>query len=80
MSFGAGVRYQGWSWADEANTAKVPAAALFDAAVRYEKENWVASLNVTNLFDKEYVSGCSGLSVCGYGDARTVTFKLAKKW
>ncbi|MDM9624130.1 TonB-dependent siderophore receptor [Rhizobium sp. S96] len=80
MSLGAGVRYQGWSWADEANTRKVPGAAVFDAAIRYEKENWVASLNVSNLFDKEYVSGCGGLSVCGYGDARTVTFKLSKKW
>ncbi|MCK3777099.1 hypothetical protein MZK49_10160 [Ensifer sesbaniae] len=35
---------------------------------------------VTNLFDKEYVSGCSGVLVCGYGDARTVTFKLSRKW
>jgi len=80
VSFGAGVRHQGWSWADEANTEKVPAATVFDAAIRYEKENWAASLNVANLFDKEYVSGCQGLTVCGYGDARTVTFKLSKKW
>jgi iron complex outermembrane receptor protein len=80
LSFGAGVRHQGTSWADEANTAKVPAATLVDAAIRYEKENWAASLNVANLFDKEYVSSCQGLTVCGYGDARTVTFKLSKKW
>jgi iron complex outermembrane receptor protein len=80
VSFGAGVRHQGWSWADEANTEKVPAATVFDAAIRYEKENWAASLNVANLFDKEYVSSCQGLTVCGYGDARTVTFKLSKKW
>ncbi|MBY3189244.1 TonB-dependent siderophore receptor [Rhizobium laguerreae] len=80
MSFGAGVRHQGWSWADEANTEKVPAATIFDAAIRYEKENWGASLNVANLFDKEYVKGCGGLTVCGYGDARTVTFKLSRKW
>ncbi|MBX4875571.1 TonB-dependent siderophore receptor [Rhizobium bangladeshense] len=80
MSFGAGVRHQGWSWADEANTEKVPAATLVDAAIRYERENWGAALNVTNLFDKEYVKGCGGLTVCGYGDARTVTFKLSRKW
>ena len=80
MSFGAGVRHQGWSWADEANTEKVPAATLVDAAIRYEKENWGASLNVANLFDKEYVEGCGGLTVCGYGDARTITFKLSRKW
>lgn len=80
LSLGAGVRHQGWSWADEQNTEKVPSATVFDAAVRYEKENWVASLNVANLFDKEYVTSCQGLTVCGYGDARTVTFKLSKKW
>ncbi len=80
MSFGAGVRHQGWSWADEANTFKVPAATIFDAAIRYEKENWTASLNVANLFDKEYVASCKDLTGCGYGDARTITFKLSKKW
>ena len=80
MSFGAGVRHQGWSWADEANTFKVPAATIFDAAIRYEKENWTTSLNVANLFDKEYVASCKDLTGCGYGDARTITFKLSKKW
>lgn len=80
MSLGAGVRHQGWSWADEANTEKVPAATLVDAAIRYDREDWGASLNVANLFDKAYVKGCGGLTVCGYGDARTVTFKLSRKW
>ncbi len=80
VSVGGGVRYQGWSWADFANTSKVPGAAVFDAAIRYENEGWGASLNVTNLFDKEYVKGCGGLTTCGYGDARTITFKLSKKW
>ncbi|CAD7024436.1 TonB-dependent siderophore receptor [Pseudorhizobium endolithicum] len=80
LSIGAGVRYLGESWADEANTEKVPAATLFDAAIRYQKNDWTASLNVANLFDKKYVSGCQGLTVCGYGEARTVTFKLSKTW
>lgn len=80
VSLGAGVRYRGESWADKENTAKVPASTVFDAALRYEKDGWGAALNVTNLFDKEYVSGCSGLLVCGYGDARTVTLKLSKTW
>lgn len=80
LSVGAGVRYQGESWADAANTRKVPSAALVDAAIRYEKNDWAASLNVSNLFDKEYVKGCQGLSVCGYGESRTLTLKLSKKW
>ncbi|MDI7862158.1 TonB-dependent siderophore receptor [Rhizobiaceae bacterium n13] len=80
VSVGAGVRYQGESWADNENTAKVPDATVFDAGIRYEKDGWGAALNVANVFDKDYVKGCGGLLVCGYGDARTVTFKLSKKW
>ncbi|MQB40518.1 TonB-dependent siderophore receptor [Rhizobium sp. ICMP 5592] len=80
LSIGAGVRYQGKSWADEANTLRVPSATLFDAGIRYEKKGWGASLNVANLFDKNYVAGCAGENVCGYGEARTITFKLSKKW
>ena len=80
LSLGAGVRHKGRSWADEANTLRVPESTVFDAAIRYEKENWTASLNVANLFDKEYVEACRTEGACGYGDARTFIFKLAKKW
>ncbi|MET0746844.1 MAG: TonB-dependent siderophore receptor, partial [Rhizobium sp.] len=80
VSVGGGVRYQGKSWADAANTLRVPDATLFDAAIRYEKNGWGASLNVSNIFDKEYVSGCQGTTGCAYGEARTFTLKLSKKW
>ncbi|WP_250955368.1 TonB-dependent siderophore receptor [Rhizobium sp. CG5] len=80
VSIGAGLRYQGESWADMANTKKVPDATLVDAAIRYEKNGWGASLNVTNLFDKEYVTGCQGTLVCGYGQGQTFTLKLSKAW
>ena len=80
LSVGGGLRYQGESWADRANTLKVPSAAVFDAAIRYKKDGWEGSLNVANVFDKEYVKGCGGEFTCGYGDARTFTFKLSKTW
>ncbi|MBP1853027.1 TonB-dependent siderophore receptor [Rhizobium halophytocola] len=80
LSIGGGVRYQGESWADMANTKKVPDVVLADAAIRYKKDDWSASLNVNNLFDKEYVAGCQGTLVCGYGEGRTITFKLTKTW
>jgi iron complex outermembrane recepter protein len=80
LGLGAGVRYQGKSWADDANQFRVPDATVVDAGIRYEKNDWKASLNVTNLFDKEYVSGCNTTSFCGYGEARTVGFKLSKVW
>ncbi|HEV7434304.1 MAG TPA: TonB-dependent siderophore receptor [Pseudorhizobium sp.] len=80
LSLGAGVRHRGESWADEANTLKVDDVTVFDAGIRYEKNDWRASLNVTNVFDEEYVSGCNTNLFCGYGEARTVSFKLSKKW
>jgi iron complex outermembrane receptor protein len=80
LSLGGGVRYQGESWADRANTLKVPDAAVVDAAIRYKKDGWEGSINVANVFDKEYVKGCGGEFTCGYGDARTITFKLSKLW
>ncbi|WP_429930773.1 TonB-dependent siderophore receptor [Agrobacterium vitis] len=80
FSLGGGIRYQGESWADYANTKKVPDAVLFDAAIRYKKDDWGAALSVTNLFDKQYVSGCQGTLTCGYGEGRTVTLKISKSW
>ncbi|MBN9138375.1 MAG: TonB-dependent receptor, partial [Phyllobacterium sp.] len=80
INLGAGVRYQGESYANKANTLKVPGATLFDAAIRYEKDSWGVALNVTNLFDKAYVKGCDGEAVCGYGDGRTITLSAHTKW
>lgn len=80
VSIGGGLRYKGWSWADYANTLKVPGALLADAGIRYEKNNLTVALNVTNLFDKRYVAGCQGVSTCGYGDTRTVMLRIGKTW
>ncbi len=80
VNLGAGVRYQGESYANNSNTLKVPGATLFDAAIRYEKDSWGVALNVTNLFDKAYVKGCDGEAVCGYGDGRTFTLSAHTKW
>ena len=74
------MRYRGESWADRDNTLKVPDATVFDAAIRYKRNGWEGSLNVSNVFDKVYVAGCAGVATCGYGDARTVTLKLSKTW
>ncbi len=80
VSVGGGLRYQGESYANNTNTLTVPDAVVADAAIRYEKNGWGAALNVTNLFDKEYVKGCQGEFTCGYGDQRTITLKLSKSW
>lgn len=77
---GVGVRYVGKSFADAANLYEVPGAAVVDAAIRYDRDNWGIALNVANLFDKEYVASCQGLSSCGYGAGRTFTLKASAKW
>jgi iron complex outermembrane receptor protein len=78
VSVGGGIRYVGSSYADTANTLKVPDVVLFDAALRYEKENFEAALNVSNLFDKEYVASCN--TTCFYGESREVNLTLSYKW
>ena len=80
LSFGGGVRYLGKSEATQPNTVKVPSATLYDAAVRYQWDNYKVSLNVTNLFDKRYVSGCQGLYTCSYGEARKALVKASYTW
>ena len=90
FSTGAGVRYVGKSQASQPNSftlpsgerinPKVPASTLFDAAVRYEWDNYKVSLNVTNLFDKRYVSGCQGINVCSYGEGRRALVKASYTW
>ncbi|WP_411035922.1 TonB-dependent siderophore receptor [Shinella sp. BYT-45] len=80
VSVAAGIRHVGRSWADRSNTLEVPSATLVDAAIRYKKDNWAVALNVSNLFDKEYVASCQGLSACGYGAGRTFMLKASTSW
>ena len=80
LSLGGGVRYVGSSYADQQNTLKVPDVALVDLKLGYKKDNWGIDLNVTNLFDKDYVSGCQGLLVCSYGEGRKALLKAHVTW
>lgn len=80
ISLGAGVRYIGSSWADNQNTLKVSAAALADVKIGYEKENWGVDLNVTNLFDKNYVASCQTALTCSYGEGRSFKLRVHTTW
>ncbi len=80
VSLGGGIRYQGESWVDNANTAKVPSATLFDAKVGYKKENWGVDLNVTNIADKRYVASCTSVYACSYGEGRSFKLRAYAKW
>jgi iron complex outermembrane receptor protein len=80
LGFGAGARYIGKSYADQANTLPVPDFLLGDAAIHYEYKNWRAQLNVSNIADTVYVAGCAGSTSCYYGDRRKTTFTVAYSW
>ena len=83
LGVAGGVRYLGSSWGDAANTFKVDAATLFDAALRYDLGQFARDLdgmqlavNINNIADTRYVASCSGYAWCWYGYGRTVTGSL----
>jgi iron complex outermembrane receptor protein len=77
---GLGVRYLGTTYGDTANTLKSEAETLFDAILHYDRDNWRAALNVTNIADKVYVQRCSDLNSCFYSSRRTIVITLGRKW
>lgn len=80
LGLSAGVRYVGESFADGANTLPVPAYAVVDAGLKYDYKSWTVRLNVTNIFDKTYVSSCSSPTACFYGDRRRAMLSVAYRW
>jgi iron complex outermembrane recepter protein len=72
FGLGAGIRYQGSSYADNQNTLKVPGATLFDMTLHYDHANWGAKLAIKNVFDKTYAAGCQGAGDCSYGEGRVI--------
>ncbi|SDV10892.1 TonB-dependent siderophore receptor [Pseudomonas mucidolens] len=88
FGIGAGARYTGNTYGDQANTwlGKADAYTVFDAAVHYDLgrldnslKGASAKLNATNLFDKDYISTCDG-SYCYYGDQRSVVASATYQW
>ncbi len=79
LGIGAGVRYVGQRYGNSANTFDLDSVVLADFALSYKKNGYKASLNVQNLFDKDYVASCSSFG-CYYGDGRTFMGKLTYSW
>jgi iron complex outermembrane receptor protein len=87
LGLGGGVRYLGPSWGDPANTFKVPSSVLVDALASYDLQfldprltGFSAQVNVQNLLDERYVTGCFTYSGCYYGLPRTVYATLRYRW
>jgi iron complex outermembrane receptor protein len=88
LGIGAGARYTGNTYGDQANTwlGKAGAYTVFDAVVHYDLGRLDSSLkgaslavNATNLFDKDYISTCDSF-YCYYGDQRSVVASATYKW
>ena len=80
FGFGAGVRYVGSSFANAANTLRVPSYALLDAGIHYDWNGWRIQANALNLLDERYVAACSDANSCFYGDRRRVNASLSYRW
>lgn len=87
LGLSAGVRHVGSSWGDGTNSFKVPSYTLVDAGISYDLGGLQdklagiqASVNATNLFDKEYVASCANATRCYYGLRRTVIGRLKYEW
>ncbi|VVD62332.1 Ferrichrome-iron receptor [Pandoraea pneumonica] len=86
LQFGGGVRYVGATYGDAANSFQVPSVTLVDLSVRYDlgrrfpgMRGWLVSLNASNLFDRRFVSSCSG-DTCNWGQGRIVLAGLKYNW
>ncbi len=80
VSFGAGVRYVGSSFADNENTLVVPSSTVFDAKIGYEFDGWGIDLNVLNLEDKLFVASCQTQLTCSYGEGRSFRLTAHVAW
>ncbi|QVQ26935.1 TonB-dependent siderophore receptor [Achromobacter deleyi] len=87
LGLGAGVRYIGADWGDPANTLRIPAVTLVDAALSYDfgqmqpaMRGLTLALNASNLFDRTYVGTCVTSTACTYGAGRLVLATLKYSW
>ncbi len=87
VTLGGGARYTGKSYGDSANTFKTPSFVIYDATLSYDLaaldpgfKGVSTSLNVQNLFDREYVSSCNYSFGCYYGQQRTAALEVKYDW
>ncbi len=80
LGFSAGFRYVGASYADIANSDRIPGFVVFDAGIHYDIGGYHLALNAANLLDNDAVVCSNGTASCDYIQARTVTATLRYRW
>lgn len=79
FGFGGGVRYQGSSFGDAANTIRSESFTVGDAVVHYERRGVRLAVNVQNVSDERYIAAITNGSSF-YGAARTVIGSIRYTW
>lgn len=81
LSLGAGARYTGVLYGDNANTYHIDNYTLFDAGASYPlNKNVTLSVNAQNLLDTEYVATCDDSYECYPGMRRTLLTSVKYSW
>lgn len=82
LTLGGGARFVGKTFGDNANAIPLASRTVFDAALNYKvTDNVALAVNVTNIFDKEYVASVDDFSLAAfYGDRRTLRATLRYTW
>ncbi|MDB5604502.1 MAG: iron complex outerrane recepter protein [Bradyrhizobium sp.] len=87
LKLSGGVRYVGSTFGDTINSFKVPSFTLVDLGLQYDLgrtypsfKGLTATLSVSNLFDKDYISSCLGTAYCIYGQGRLALAGLRQQW
>ena len=87
LTFGVGARYTGRKPGDSGSTFSTPAYVVYDTTVSYDLgkldpslRGLKSSLNVQNLFDREYVSDCNYNFGCYYGQERVASVEMSYDW
>ena len=82
LDIGAGIRYTGNSHTQAGSLyagRQVPSSTVFDAFAKYRfARDWEAQINVDNLTNRRYLSGCD--YNCYYGAERSITGKLSYRF
>lgn len=80
LTLGTGVRYLGKSKDNpKSSDLTVPSTTLWDMAAIYNfNKQWQLQLNINNILDKEYLSGCD--YYCYYGQSRSVLLNAKYRW
>lgn len=82
LRVGGGARLLGARFVDDANSVELGSAVVFDAMASYRlAERTELAVNVSNLFDRDYVSSLNfDKTAVFYGDGRTVKATLRHTW